>query len=74
MTPRPGTAIRLIVSLEPRRCNGCRQCLPVCDTGALIWVAAERELLTDPWSCNGCGDCVRSCPDGALSLVTVAAA
>jgi MinD superfamily P-loop ATPase len=57
-----------VAALEEERCSGCRECLPACDAGALIWVTAERELMIDPWSCTGCGDCVRICPDGALSL------
>ncbi len=70
---RGGTAVRLVARLEERSCSGCRDCLPACDAGALIWVTAERELLLDPWACTGCGDCMRACRDGALSLSAVEA-
>ena len=43
-------------------------CLPACESRALIWVTAEKELFLDTWACSGCGDCVRSCPEGALRM------
>jgi hypothetical protein len=71
MAPAPGVIARQVARLEQRLCSSCRECLPACDAGGLIWVAAEGELLIDPWNCTGCGDCVRACPTDALSLATV---
>lgn len=59
---------RWTVRLLDGRCSGCKFCLPACDSGALIWVDFDRELLVDPWACTGCGSCVTLCPDGALRL------
>lgn len=46
----------------------CRQCLHVCSTGGLMWVASDRLLMIDPWACDGCGNCVTTCAQGAISL------
>lgn len=73
MASSPGIAVRLVARLEERLCSGCRDCLPACNSQALIWVTAEHELLVDPWNCTGCGDCVRVCSEGALALAPVEA-
>lgn len=46
------------------KCNGCRNCLEKCPTGALS--LKDSSLVIDRSLCNGCGDCTDSCYTGAL--------
>jgi heterodisulfide reductase subunit A-like polyferredoxin len=62
-------AVRYTVQMDEERCTECRQCLPVCRTGALTWLWSDCTLMLDPWACAGCGDCVTACPEGALRVV-----
>lgn len=61
-------AVRYTVHVDEERCTECRECLPVCRTGALSWLWPDCTLLLDPWACAGCGDCVTACPEGALRI------
>ena len=60
--------LRYTVHLDEALCTECRECLPVCRTGALTWLWSECEMLVDEWACAGCGDCVTACPEGALMI------
>jgi len=45
--------------------QGCRSCLDVCSTEAIVSKGSRIEV--DPYLCQGCGDCTTGCPSGALS-------
>ena len=68
MTAMAGPIEAFITHLAAERCSGCRECVPVCRTRALLWIVAEQFLMVDPWACTGCGDCITACPEGALRL------
>ncbi|NIS81168.1 MAG: 4Fe-4S dicluster domain-containing protein [Anaerolineales bacterium] len=59
---------KYVVMLNDSFCDGCRQCLPSCTFGAMIWVRSDETLLIDSWACTGCGTCVTACPGHALKL------
>ena len=45
---------------------GCRQCIDVCSTEAIV--SAGDKIALDPYLCQGCGTCTTVCPSGALSF------
>jgi ferredoxin len=45
--------------------SGCRQCLDVCTTDAIV--SAGEKIKLDPYLCQGCGTCTTVCPSGALA-------
>jgi len=54
---------------HPERCNGCRQCMKVCQFGAIAYSGAEEKTTVDARRCYGCGICRAACSQGAISLV-----
>jgi ferredoxin len=49
-------------------CNGCRQCMRVCQFGAIGYSAANKKIFIDPLRCYGCGICRASCTKDAIQL------
>lgn len=47
------------------RSAGCRRCVDVCPTDAVV-VVDDRGLHLDPGACVGCGACTARCPTQAL--------
>lgn len=60
--------VDFVVELVEGRCTGCRECLPHCAAGALLWIPGEDTLLIDAWACTGCGSCTTACPEQALHM------
>jgi Pyruvate/2-oxoacid:ferredoxin oxidoreductase delta subunit len=54
---------------DSERCNGCRQCMKVCQFGAIAYSGAEEKTAVDARRCYGCGICRAACSRGAISLV-----
>lgn len=57
-----------VASVDPDRCTGCRECMRVCQFGALAYSAADRKTSVDPAACYGCGICRSVCPRDAIEL------
>ena len=51
------------------RCNGCRQCMRVCQFGAIHYSAALNKTSIDPSRCYGCGICRAMCKKKAIRIV-----
>lgn len=51
--------------IDMDRCDGCKECLPVCPVGALQVVRGKARILHS--SCDYCGECEAACPTGAIS-------
>ncbi len=49
-------------------CNGCRQCMRVCQFGAMGYSIAHEKVMIDQRRCFGCGICRASCTKNALML------
>jgi Pyruvate/2-oxoacid:ferredoxin oxidoreductase delta subunit len=49
-------------------CDGCRNCMKVCQFGAIGYSAGNRKSFIDPRRCYGCGICRSVCKQDAIRL------
>jgi ferredoxin len=49
-------------------CIGCRQCMEVCQFGAIGYGAGAEKVTIDPRRCYGCGICRAACEKDAIRL------
>jgi Pyruvate/2-oxoacid:ferredoxin oxidoreductase delta subunit len=49
-------------------CNVCRQCMRVCQFGALSYSASNKKVTVDQKWCYGCGVCRAVCQNDAIHL------
>jgi heterodisulfide reductase subunit A-like polyferredoxin len=49
-------------------CDGCRQCMRVCQFGAIGYSAGRKKSQIDPRKCYGCGICRAACRKDAIHL------
>lgn len=54
--------------VDPDACTGCRQCMRLCQFGAITYSAANQKASIDPRHCYGCGICRALCPNNAIRL------
>jgi ferredoxin len=57
-----------VAEVNPELCNGCRQCMRVCQFGAIGYSAANKKVVIDPRRCYGCGICRATCTKDAITL------
>ena len=57
-----------IACVDPDVCTGCRQCMRVCQFGAISYSAANGKIVIDHKRCYGCGICRSVCPADAIHL------
>jgi len=57
-----------VAVVDPDKCNGCRQCMRVCQFGAIAYSAANKKTVIDPKRCYGCGICRSVCAKDAIGL------
>ena len=57
-----------VAAVDPDQCNGCRQCMRVCQFGAIAYSAANKKAVIDQRRCYGCGICRSVCAKDAISL------
>lgn len=62
-----------IASVDPDRCTGCRQCMRLCQFGAISYSAANKKAVIDQTRCFGCGICRSLCQKDAIHLDSRAA-
>jgi Pyruvate/2-oxoacid:ferredoxin oxidoreductase delta subunit len=58
-----------VAEINLELCNGCRQCMRVCQYGAMGCSAANKKVVIDPLRCAGCGICRSLCTKEAIQLV-----
>jgi len=51
--------------VDPKKCNGCEECLEVCTAGVLA-MQDGKARPADAEACVGCGSCVQSCKEEAI--------
>jgi len=57
-----------VAETELERCDGCRQCMRVCQFGAIGYSAGSKTSHIDPRRCYGCGICRAVCKKDAIHL------
>lgn len=57
-----------VAAVDPDLCNGCRQCMRVCQFGAVSYSVANKKAVIDQQACYGCGICRSVCRKDAIAL------
>jgi Pyruvate/2-oxoacid:ferredoxin oxidoreductase delta subunit len=57
-----------VAQVDPDLCVGCRDCLRLCQFGALAYSAANQKAVVDQRWCYGCGVCRANCKKSAIHL------
>jgi NAD-dependent dihydropyrimidine dehydrogenase PreA subunit len=58
---------RKIVNINESLCNGCGECIPNCQEGALQIIDGKARLVSD-YFCDGIGACLGHCPMDAITI------
>jgi Fe-S-cluster-containing hydrogenase component 2 len=58
-----------VAEIDPEKCVGCRQCMRVCQFGAITYSAANEKAGIDQRRCYGCGICRAVCKTDAIRLL-----
>jgi Fe-S-cluster-containing hydrogenase component 2 len=59
---------RPIVHIDESKCDGCGECVPSCEEGAIRVIDGKARLVADV-CCDGLGACLGHCPRGAITIV-----
>ena len=57
-----------VAAVDPDLCNGCRQCMRVCQFGAVSYSVSNKKAVIDQGDCYGCGICRSVCQKDAIHL------
>ena len=57
-----------VAEVEPDVCIGCRECMRVCQFGAIVYSASTGKVAIDQRRCYGCGICRSMCDKNAIWL------
>jgi len=57
-----------VAEIDAELCNGCRQCMRLCQFGALSYSASNEKPVVDQMWCYGCGICRSVCTAKAINL------
>ena len=57
-----------VAEVNPDLCKGCRQCMRVCQFGAMEYNVSNKKMVIDQKKCYGCGICRANCPNNAIKL------
>jgi ferredoxin len=61
------TMLREVVKIDEALCDGCGDCVPACQEGALQIIDGKARLISD-LLCDGLGACLGHCPQGAITI------
>ena len=59
---------RPIIEIDEELCDGCGQCVPACEEGAIQIIDGKARLVAEKL-CDGLGACLGHCPRGAIRMV-----
>jgi len=57
-----------VADVNTEVCSGCRQCMRVCQFGAIKYSASDKKAVIDKRWCYGCGVCRSACTKNAIKL------
>ena len=57
-----------IAYVDQDKCTGCRQCMRLCQFGAISYSASNKKVVIDKMKCYGCGICRSICIKDAIRL------
>jgi len=57
-----------VAEVDAEECSGCRQCMRVCQFGAIKYSASDKKVAIDKRWCYGCGVCRSACNKNAIKL------
>ena len=57
-----------VAEVDPDACVGCRECMRVCQFGAMAYSASNEKATVDQRWCYGCGICRSVCNADAITL------
>lgn len=60
--------LRKIIEIDEELCDGCGQCVPACDEGAIQLINGKAKVVAEKY-CDGLGACLGDCPQGAISII-----
>ncbi len=60
--------LRKIIEIDEERCDGCGQCVPACEEGAIQIIDGKARLVAEKY-CDGLGACLGECPNDAIRIV-----
>ena len=60
--------LRKIIEIDEELCDGCGQCVPACDEGAIQIINGKAKVVAEKY-CDGLGACLGDCPQGAISII-----
>ena len=55
--------------LRESLCTGCRNCIQMCQFGAITYRPSQKTIWIDASKCFGCGVCRSACPKEAITMV-----
>ena len=59
--------LRKIVRIDEEKCNGCGECVPSCEEGAIAIIDGKAKLVSEIY-CDGLGNCLGTCPQDAITI------
>jgi len=57
-----------VAGIDPDECSGCRECMRICQFGAITYSASNKKAVIDQRWCYGCGVCRSACKKNAIRL------
>ena len=57
-----------VSTVDWEKCNGCRECMKLCNFGAISYSAAVKKCSINQFKCCGSGLCRSACPTQAITL------
>ena len=61
-------AVREVIEIDERLCDGCGDCVTACAEGAIAIIDGKARLISDIY-CDGLGACLGHCPQGAITVI-----
>jgi ferredoxin len=57
-----------VSAIDWDKCNGCRECMKMCNFGAISYSSAVEKCYIDQFKCCGSGLCRSVCPANAITM------